>query len=388
MKLAFKIAVRFLGSSKVQTLFIILGIGIGVSVQIFIGSLITGLQTSLIDKTIGNSSQITVAEKEQGTYITDYTRWMDKISSSDAKINHIVPVLTSPAFLKQNNASTSLLLKGMDLKKAAGIYDLKNRLTSGSLPQKANEVILGNTFQKEYNMKKGDTILVLLPSTKEEKMVVTGFFDFKVSALNDSWAITNLQTAQTILDQKNAVTSIEMQVDKGRIFSADAIAQKLEKNLNDSSFKITNWKSDNESLLSGLNGQSISSYMIQVFVLISVVLGIASVLAITVMQKSKQVGILKAMGMKDSITSFVFLSEGFLLGIFGAIAGIAFGIGLLYSFSTFALNPDKTPVVPVSLDIKFILFSGGIAIVSCLVASLIPALKSKSLNPIDIIKNN
>lgn len=388
MGLPFKIAVRFLRSSKIQTLMIVLGIGIGVSVQIFIGSLITGLQNSLIDTTVGNSSQITVSPKEKGGVISNYTKWITEIQNSDKKIEHIVPVLTSPAFLQQESSSDSLLLKGMDLTKAEGIYDITNRLTSGKIPKNMNEVILGKSLQKEYNLKKDQTVEILLPSGETKQMKITGFFDFKVSAINDAWAITNLSTAQQYLNKDNEVTSIEMQVPKTEIFQADTIAEKLVKDLNAKDFQITNWKAENESLLSGLNGQSVSSYMIQVFVLVSVVLGIASVLAITVMQKSKQVGILKAMGMRDAITSLVFLTEGFLLGIFGAIAGILFGIGLLYSFSTFALNPDKTPIVPVTLDVKFILLFGCIAIISCLFASLIPALKSKSLNPIDIIKNN
>ena len=143
----------------------------------------------------------------------------------------------------------------------------------------------------------------------------------------------------------------------------------------------------NEQLLSGLNGQSVSSYMIQVFVLISVILGIASVLAITVLQKSKQIGILKAMGLKDRKASQIFLFQGLMLGVAGALLGIALGIGLILMFTKFALNPDGTPVVPVSLDYQFILFSGLIAVLSASVASLIPARKSSKLSPIEVIRN-
>ena len=122
--------------------------------------------------------------------------------------------------------------------------------------------------------------------------------------------------------------------------------------------------------------------------MVSVVLGIASVLAITVMQKSKQIGILKAMGIKNSNSSLIFLFEGLVLGIFGAIAGVGLGLGLAKAFTTFALNPDGTPVVALYIDIKFIALSGAIAVISCLFASLIPAIKSSALNPIDIIRNN
>ena len=158
--------------------------------------------------------------------------------------------------------------------------------------------------------------------------------------------------------------------------------------MNDDTVSVTNWKEQNQSLLSGLQGQSISSLMIQVFVLVSVVLGIASVLAITVMQKSRQIGILKAMGINNTKASFIFLIEGVILGIFGAIVGIGLGLGLSFAFTTFAVNADGTPVVALYIDYGFIAISGCIAVISCIIASLIPAVRSSKLNPIDIIRNN
>lgn len=181
------------------------------------------------------------------------------------------------------------------------------------------------------------------------------------------------------------VTAIEMQVKD--VFNADVISKDVKSSLNLNDVKISNWKDSNASLLSGLSGQSASSIMIQVFVLVSVVLGITSVLAITVMQKSKQIGILKAMGIKDSAASRIFLFEGLILGIFGAVIGVALGLGWTYSFTKFAVNPDGTPVVPLYLDYKFIVFSVVIAIASACIAAIIPARKSSKLNPIEVIKN-
>ena len=122
--------------------------------------------------------------------------------------------------------------------------------------------------------------------------------------------------------------------------------------------------------------------------MLSVILGIASILAITVMQKSRQIGIMKAMGIKNNTSSLIFLFEGLILGVFGAVAGILFGLGLATAFTTFALNPDGTPVVALFIDYGFIALSGVIAVLACLAASLIPARKSSKLNPIDIIRNN
>jgi len=136
-----------------------------------------------------------------------------------------------------------------------------------------------------------------------------------------------------------------------------------------------------------LQAQGSSSLMIQVFVTISVVLGIASVLAITVIQKSRQIGILKAMGVKDRTASLIFLSQGFILGILGAIGGVALGLLLTYVFSTFALDPDGNPVVPLLIEADFIALSGLIAVVSASLASLVPARKSTKISIIEVIKN-
>merc|ERR1711941_83907 len=110
---------------------------------------------------------------------------------------------------------------------------------------------------------------------------------------------------------------------------------------------------------------------------LSVVLGISSVLAITVLQKSKQLGILKAMGIKDGSASLIFLFQGMILGVLGAIGGIGLGLGISYSFTAFALNPDGTPVVNLFIDPGFIALSAGIAFLAATLASLFPALKSR-----------
>jgi lipoprotein-releasing system permease protein len=125
-----------------------------------------------------------------------------------------------------------------------------------------------------------------------------------------------------------------------------------------------------------------------VFVLISVVLGIASILAIIVLQKSKQIGILKAMGIKNSDASLIFLFQGLILGIFGALTGVLLGIGLLVSFQTFAIDATTgDPVIPLNIEYSFIALSALIAVGVSTVAALVPARKSSKLSVIEVIRN-
>jgi len=387
MKLPFKIAVRFLKSSKGQTILIATGIAIGVSVQIFIGSLIQGLQKSLIDKTIGNSSQITVKSNKEDKTIESFEEKISKIMDSDSRIEKISPAADSPAFIKYSDKSAPIIIRGINLDPEVDLYSIKSKIYSGEVPKNLYEVLIGKNLKEELSLNIGDKISLVTPNGKTKEATITGFYDLKVAAINKSWIVTSLETSQDIFDFSNKVTSIEMQLSSKYVFKADEIAIIVKDKLADTNITVENWKAQNEELLSGLNGQSVSSLMIQVFVLISVTLGIASVLAVTVVQKSKQIGILKAMGIKDRDASKIFFYQGFLLGIAGALLGIILGISLMVIFTKFALNPDGTPVIPIYLDYKFIMISGLIAVLSASIASLIPARSSSKLEPIEVIKN-
>ncbi len=378
MKVAFTIAKRFLTYSKGQTLAIMLGIAIGVSVQIFIGLLITGLQTGLIDKTVGNSAHIIVTQVDDEAFSVTQSGFkpVDDFTSISYAVDGALVV-------RVGDTSASALLRSAD-EGALAIYDYEEKLTAGRLPQTDDEVILGNLLAEELGVDVGDTVTLQTFTNETREVTVTGVFDLSVAAINERWMVGTPSGAQSLFGLGNNVTSIEIQVKD--VFAADALALTLKDELR-SGYSVVDWKSQNESLLSGLNGQSISSLMIQIFVLISVVLGIASVLAITVLQKSKQIGILKAMGINDTKASLIFLFQGLILGIFGALLGVALGVGLLVSFTTFARNPDGTALIPITFDVPFILFSAGVALVSAMVASLIPANRTRKLSPIEVIRN-
>ncbi|HPD99653.1 MAG TPA: ABC transporter permease [Bacillota bacterium] len=379
MKLAFQIAKRFLLASKRQTLVIVLGIAVGVSVQVFIGALISGLQTSLVNTTIGSRSQITISLEDE--YISDYQNLVTLIDNSSDNIKVISPTLTSNGSLINGDASESILLRGFDFSTADEIYKFEEKFIPGSeFPNALNEVALGLNLRENLGIDIGDDVEFLSGIYGNQTFKVVGFFDFGVNEINNTWVITGLDTVQNIIDEGNVVSNIEMQLNE--VFDAEEVTKlEIENEISDE-FKITTWISENESLLSGLQGQSISSLMIQIFVIVSVVLGISSTLAITVLQKSKQLGILKAMGIQDGDASLIFLFEGMLLGVFGAILGILLGVGLLYAFTTFS-GTD----IPISINAGFLALSAGIAIAASMIAALSPAIKSSKLSVIEVIRN-
>lgn len=388
MKLAFRIALRFLTSSKGQTLLIAMGIAIGISVQIFIGSLIEGLQISLLDSTIGRSSHITVLSDEKNGPINNYEQIISTIEQNYSEVKYISPSITQGAFINIDATTPQIVFRGFEYDRADQIYKFSDALLDNSrLPaEDTNEVIIGSDIAKDYDITIGDTLIIRTGASTESEAIVVGTFDLKVASINQSWVLGNLSYAKTSFgyDDDQSI-NIEMQIEEP--FTADTLSSQMASEIKATDVVYENWKAQNEQLLSGLSGQSTSSLMIQVFVVISVVLGIASVLAITVLQKSRQIGILKAMGINDKVSSLVFLFQGFILGVMGGLLGIIFGLGLLWSFTKFALNADGTPVVPIFINFRFIGLSGLIAVSASTLASIIPALKSRKLSPIEVIKN-
>lgn len=385
MRLAFRIALRFLTSNKGQTALIALGIAVGVSVQVFIGLLIQGLQQSLLDKTIGASPHITIVSNKDTRKIDFVEDKRQRLEAFSSELDAISVSADASAFIRTEKRDEPVVLRGFVLEDADRIYKIKAGIYQGEMPRGQSQVLMGRELKEKLGTSVGDRITLSTPSGESFQLAVSGFYDLQVSSINKSWLIVPIRTVQGIFDFERRATAIEMQVKEP--FSADTLAKRLQAALADNTLDVEDWKTQNRQLLSGLSGQTASSLMIQVFVLISVVLAIASVLAISVMQKSKQLGILKAMGIKDRAASLIFIFEGLLLGILGALAGAGLGIGLLVMFTTFAVNPDGTPVVPVRLDYYFITASALVAVLSAVLASAIPARRSSRLNPIEVIRN-
>ncbi|GAA3650020.1 ABC transporter permease [Asaccharospora irregularis] len=384
LRLALNIAVRFLKSNKGQTTLILIGIAIGVSVQIFIGSLIDGLQKTLVDKTIGSSSHITVVPDGNDKFFEDKDYIIKKLREDD-RFSSVSKSLDSSAFLFKDEESYPILLRGVKFNDANKIYKFDDKLIEGRMPKDNLEVLIGKNLVEETGIEVGDKVDIITPEGKNKEIKIVGVYDLKVASLNKSWVMSTLNSSRSIFEKDEELSSIETQVKD--VFSADTISKEFKEDLKKENLKAINWKEQNEELLSGLAGQSASSYMIQVFVLLSVLLGISSVLAVSVVQKSKQIGILKAMGIKDKTASLIFLFQGLLLGIIGSVLGTVLGISLTYVFSNFVTNADGTPLVSFYLDYRFIAISVLIAILSATIAALIPARKSSKLNPIEVIKN-
>ncbi len=144
---------------------------------------------------------------------------------------------------------------------------------------------------------------------------------------------------------------------------------------------MTEWQSQNTDLLDALSAQSSSSYTVQFFVLVAVALGIASTLAISAVQKTRQIGILKAMGMQDGRAGRVFLWQAAILGLAGAGAGVGAGLGLIAALQSLAGR-----VVPHQAAARFTAISFAVGVLVALASSVIPSRRTSKLDPIEVIQ--
>jgi lipoprotein-releasing system permease protein len=393
-------AIRFMASGKSQTIFIIVGIAVGVAVQIFLGSLINSLQDSLVDETIGNSSHITIRNIEdtvslaisqttgedlvfrgnQPLFQKNLDNWallVEEIAKEES-VTAISPTLQGTALVKSSGRDRSVQIKGVVLEDADRIYDISSRMVLGLPVAEGNTILIGATLAQDLSLTEGDSLNVLLPNGSSVRLIIGGIYDLQNEAANGSLLFMDLRRAQKLFNTGDTVSSIETQITDP--FEADVIASQWKQSLGN--VKVEEWMELNQQLLSALSSQSSSSYTIQFFVILSITLGISSVLAVSVIQKSKEIGILKAMGATKKTASQIFILQGFLLGMAGSIAGIGLGILLLTGF-----NSAEGLSFSITYEWRNILLLAVIATSAGAIASVIPARRSANLNPMEAIKN-
>ncbi len=398
----FKVAWRFLKSGKTQSILILLGIAIGVSVQVFLGSLIGGLQQDLITQTVGSSPHITLLSEDQiprplitgmdgsGRIITftgkdeGINRWQLLVDflQQFPDITAVSPMIDGSGFAIRGEKTLPVLLRGVDIKNVDKIYELVDSVEEGKSNVSGNNILLGTEMAKELKLDINDVIQLKTSKGITDRFIVNGIFDLGSKDINNSWIFLSRQRAENFLNSRDKVSSIELQVND--VFTSNIIADQIVSSYSD--IKAESWQRNNQSLLTALESQSSSSLVIQVFIIIAVTLGIASVLAVSVVQKSRQIGILKAMGTEKKRIGLIFLIEGALLGFSGAIIGAAFGVGLSKLFVNLVRNSAGEPLFPIQTDTVFILISISIATFAGMIAALIPARNSAKLKPVEVIR--
>ncbi|BDU76034.1 ABC transporter permease [Mesoterricola sediminis] len=398
------VALRFLREGRTQTQLILLGIGTGVGVIVFLSALITGLQGSLVEKTLGTQAHIVLRPPEDvarpqldraGAAVAGRVQppeqrlrtildWPKALAALRATpgVTAASPTVAGSAFAFRGNANRSVALRGVDPETFPAILDLGPRLVEGDGDLGATRALVGTELAHDLGLSAGDRVRIQAPGGQDAVFTVAGVFDVGNKDLNQRWVFVSLRNAQTLLDLAGGVSTLEVKVD--RIFEAEALAQRLGAA---TGLQADSWMKLNAQLLVGLRSQNSSSIMIQVFIIVAVVLGIASVLVVSVVQKSREIGILRAFGTSRRQVMGIFLLQGGLLGLAGAAGGCLLGMVLGLFFQTLATNPDGSPTFPVALDTALFLRTVAIAVGTGLVGAWLPARRAARMDPAAAIRH-
>lgn len=397
------VGIRFLKEGRVQTALILSGIGVGVGVIIFLSALITGLQDSIVERTLGTQPHIVVRPQEESVRqivdvpgasvaatlyhppqrlrtILQWQQTLDLVRGIEG-VTAASPTVNGAAFALRGNANRSIGIRGVEPESYAAIIDIGPRIVAGRFDLEAGKAVIGVELADDLGLGVGDKLRVTTPDERNEVFLVSGIFDLGNKDLNERWVFVPLRTAQTLLDLSGGVSTIEVKIDS--IFEADATAGVIASR---TGLVADSWMKLNQQLLVGLRSQGSSSIMIQFFVVVAVALGIASVLIVSVVQRSREIGIMRAMGTSRARVIRVFLLQGALLGLAGSVLGMLLGSALALFFQNLAANPDGSPTFPVNLTIILYLRSTLIATVVGILAAASPARHAASLDPADVIR--
>ena len=241
--------------------------------------------------------------------------------------------------------------------------------------------MIGQRLADDLGIRVGDKMSLVTAGNRTLAVRITGIFSLGVKDPDQRWVYLSLRSAQNLLDFNGQITGIDLQVNS--LFDAEKIAQSLQSRYG---VKAESWMNTNQQLMTALKSQTASTRIIRFFVLISVAFGIASVLAIAVVQKQKEIGILRAMGLSQRSVLTVFLLQGGLLGFIGSILGSFAGLGLGQIFSLFARSPSGEPLFNLALTNGLILSSMAVATVTGLLAAALPAYRAAKLDPVQAIR--
>jgi lipoprotein-releasing system permease protein len=380
--LSLRVAARFLRKSPVQSALIIAGIGVGIATMVFVGSLIQSLQANLVDQTIGTGPQITIQAFKNGDPVV-YSSRMQKLLANDPRVKQgaVAAVRVVSALWTNGTDSAPLNCIGASIDGINGIYKL-DKLPKGHFQGTEtlgpSDILLGRDFCDKYGIKVGDSVNLVFQGANSATFRVQGIYDIGAAAFNERNAFVNETVPQTLLGwRSDQYTAVYVQVTAP--FTAGVTALQWRTQLDN--VDVIDWQAQNANLLSALQSQSLSSYMIQAFVLVAVALGIASTLAISAVQKTRQIGILKAMGLSDRRSGLVFFFEALILGGLGSLLGIGMAFFFIWGFS-FAPTPFSVVAKP-----GYVLFSAGIGIGVALLSSVVPIRRTSKLDPIEVIQS-
>ncbi len=398
------VATRFLREGRMQTVLIIVGVAAGVAVVAYISALITGLQSNTIEKTLGAQAHLTLSPREDlvldaGVPASAGTReliqtqpraqrprsignWQLLVPLLEAmpEVAAVSPMVSAAGLAVRGEASKAIALTGVELDRYDRIVKLRSKVVDGTARLGPGEGIIGRELADDLGVRIGDRVAIVTGDVSDS-LRVTALVDLGVRELNRRTVIVPLRTAQSWVGLPGGATGLDLALVD--IWSAQSLAEKLAARW---PYKAESWQQANAQLVSALNAQSVSTALIRGVVMIVVVLGIASVLVVSVVQKRREIGILRAMGATQGQVLRIFLLQGAIVGALGSALGVLLAMLLIQAFTYFVRGSDGLPLFNITLAPAQALQIAAIATVCGVLAAVAPARRAAKLDPAQAIR--
>lgn len=396
-------AVRFLREGKLQTLFIVGGISIGVGVIVFMSAMLAGLEANFIKRVLTSQSQIQLIPRDQvarplrnarGEFedatvqrptqrIISIDQWPKILERMRAmpEVTAVSPTMSGSALAVRGDASRSVTLSGVEPNSYFKIVHLPDYIVAGEPRLTSEDIVIGIELAKNLGATVGDKLNMRAASGATRTLTITGLLDLGNKGVNQRNVFVALRTAQSLLGMIGGVTTIELTVRD--IYAAEDIAKRIEAS-ND--VEADSWIKTNAQFFTAVQAQETSNTLIRVFVALSVAFGIAAVLIVSVIQRSKDIGILRAMGTSRGQILRIFLLQGALLAFLGSLIGSALGAAAMIYWHAAARQADGSELFPLILEIGLFTGTAALATLTGLLAATAPALRAARLDPVEAIR--
>jgi len=406
------VSLRYLLAKRRQTFISLItfisiaGVAVGVTALIVVLAVMNGFQRDLRDRILGITSHIVVGRFD--ATIENYGALVDEIKQ-EAGVKGASPYVYTQVMLSSGRGVSGAVLRGIDPNTAAQVVNIQKDMIRGNLSDLEGDsaspaadadhpgIILGVELANNLGIRHGDWITIISPTgrltpmgqtPKSKVFRVVGIFQSGMFEYDNTLAYISLQTAQQFLGIGDVASGIEVRIDD--IYKAQKIAGALRLRLGPS-FWVRDWMQMNRSLFSALKLEKVVMFIILTLIVLVAAFNIVSSLIMLVMEKTRDIAILKAMGATTASIRKIFVLEGCMIGVSGTILGLIGGFSLCailkkYKFIELPRDVYNITTLPVQLeglDVAIIAFS---AIAISLVATLYPSRQAAKLEPAEALR--
>jgi lipoprotein-releasing system permease protein len=396
-------ASRFLREGRLQTIFIMFGVSIGVGVIIFMSAALSGQLANVVRRVLSAQAHIVLLPPQEVARplravpheteaaivqkpfqrVRSIDQWqtiMAEVSRMQA-VTAASPMASGSVLAVRGEATRAVTVMGVDAERYYRIVPLPEKIVAGVARLNAEDIVIGTELAKDLGVGIGDKLRIVPSTGAGPTLTITGIVDLGNKGANQRNTYVALHTAQALLGLVGGVSSVDLTVCD--IYAAETVAQAIGAA---TGVEADSWIRTNAQLYMAINAQIVANTTIRFFVALAIAFGIAAVLIVSVVQKSKEIGILRAMGASRGQIMRVFLLQGAALGLGGSVFGSAIGAGAILLWGALVKNPDGTPLFPLDLEPRLFIASAVLASLTGLLAAVAPALRGARLDPVVAIR--